>query len=378
MKILWVGDAIVMSGFSVVTHNICNIISQEHDLSVLGIRYDGSVKNTYPYYVYPANIRGDIYGYEIFRTIVEKEEPDIIILFNDLEIISRYLDFIPDKNTSLIVPFFPMNYKYIDEKLFLKLSNYNISDVLVYTEAASSAFRDFNPSLTYHPMYHGVSRNVYFPIEDAKAESGFEDNFVVGSIMSNTYRKRPDILLEAFSIFANDKKNVRLLLQTSSTSGSFNIRAMAKYFGIIGKVVFGEAKLTNDKFNVLYNIFDVNVNTSLGEGFGLPLLEGAACKCPIICTKDPNLVDIWGDSATYIDPDKAIFIPECGCVGLEPSVSSLVDALNKYYNDIDFRFSMGEAAYARSLMPQFSWYNIGKNVLCIINSVYSKKITLIS
>jgi hypothetical protein len=80
--------------------------------------------------------------------------------------VSRYLDFIDKGNTAIIIPFFPMNYSYIDEKLLLKLSNYNIADVLVYTEASASAFREFNPNLNYYPVYHGVSRNTYFPLDN--------------------------------------------------------------------------------------------------------------------------------------------------------------------------------------------------------------------
>jgi glycosyltransferase involved in cell wall biosynthesis len=138
--------------------------------------------------------------------------------------------------------------------------------------------------------------------------------------MSNSYRKRPDILLKAFADFAKDKDDAKLLLQTSSATGAYPLRSIAKHLNISDKIIFGESKLTNDKFNLLYNVFDVNVNTSMGEGFGLPLLEGAACKCPIICTEDKNLVDIWGESATYIKSEKTIFIPETTCVGLIPSI----------------------------------------------------------
>ncbi|HEX2158277.1 MAG TPA: glycosyltransferase, partial [Actinomycetes bacterium] len=41
---------------------------------------------------------------------------------------------------------------------------------------------------------------------------------------------------------------------------------------------------------------------SLGEGFGLPVLEAMACGAPVVTTTGGSLPEIAGDAATLIDP----------------------------------------------------------------------------
>lgn len=41
---------------------------------------------------------------------------------------------------------------------------------------------------------------------------------------------------------------------------------------------------------------------SLYEGFGIPVLEAFACKCPLVCSNTSSLPEIAGDGAEYFDP----------------------------------------------------------------------------
>lgn len=52
----------------------------------------------------------------------------------------------------------------------------------------------------------------------------------------------------------------------------------------------------------LYRVADVLLLPSRDEGFGLPILEAAACRLPIVCADIPPLRDLAGDDAAYIDP----------------------------------------------------------------------------
>ena len=53
----------------------------------------------------------------------------------------------------------------------------------------------------------------------------------------------------------------------------------------------------------LYRLADVLFLPSRDEGFGLPLLEAAGNRLPIVCADLPVLHEIAGDDATYVDPD---------------------------------------------------------------------------
>jgi glycosyltransferase involved in cell wall biosynthesis len=53
----------------------------------------------------------------------------------------------------------------------------------------------------------------------------------------------------------------------------------------------------------LYRLADLVFLPSRDEGFGLPILEAAAARLPIVCTDLPALRELAGDGATYIGPD---------------------------------------------------------------------------
>jgi glycosyltransferase involved in cell wall biosynthesis len=54
----------------------------------------------------------------------------------------------------------------------------------------------------------------------------------------------------------------------------------------------------------LYNRAAGLVFPSFYEGFGLPLLEAAACGCPIVASRIPTTLDIMGEDAIYFEPGK--------------------------------------------------------------------------
>ncbi len=53
----------------------------------------------------------------------------------------------------------------------------------------------------------------------------------------------------------------------------------------------------------LYRLADLLLFPSRDEGFGLPILEAAASRLPIVCSDLPVLRDLAGGAAVYVDPD---------------------------------------------------------------------------
>jgi len=41
---------------------------------------------------------------------------------------------------------------------------------------------------------------------------------------------------------------------------------------------------------------------TLGEGFGLPVIEAMKCGCPVITSSTTSLPEVGGDAALYVDP----------------------------------------------------------------------------
>ena len=76
---------------------------------------------------------------------------------------------------------------------------------------------------------------------------------------------------------------------------------------------------------------------SLGEGFGLPVLEAMACGAAVLTTRRLALPEVGGDAVAYTEP-------------AEPAIT---EALVELLDDPDRRAELGERAIARS--AGFSW-----------------------
>lgn len=363
MKVLWIGDAVVNSGFSVVTHNVCNRLYKLCDLEVYGIRYNGKAKLPYPYVVHPAMVGTDIYGFENIKAVVEETSPDVVVIFNDDHIIEKYTARIAG-GTHRIVPMFPINLLPLDKERMLGFSvdSYNIPLVLTYTDFAQLEINRINPNIEVKSVYHGVEHTVFYPQSDVKTSLGLRNTFVVGTIGSNTYRKRLDLFLRGFAKFASNKSDVKCLIHATNLDLAYDLPTIVKDLRIEDKTILSTKSKDFGDVNIMYNLMDVNVNTSLGEGFGLPLIEGAACGVPVLCPEHGNLIDIWDDNATYIKVKDYEYIAGTKFVGGVVDIDDLADKLTMLYEDRNLLSTMGEKALEHSKTDRFSWDTVTEKV----------------
>jgi glycosyltransferase involved in cell wall biosynthesis len=89
--------------------------------------------------------------------------------------------------------------------------------------------------------------------------------------------------------------------------------------------------LTARQMAELYNAFDVLVNPSYGEGFGIPIVEAQACGTPVIVTDWTSMPELCGagwlvDGDPWYDTHHGSFF-KC------PSLVDLHNALEQAYAD---------------------------------------------
>ncbi len=151
------------------------------------------------------------------------------------------------------------------------------------------------------PLYapHGIDTDVFRPGDKQQARRDLqipEDAFVVGMVAANKGqppRKGWPQAVAAFAEFARAHEDAFLFLHTEPSGAvhGVDLRSLLSAYAVpVEKVrlsdpYFGQHLGTPPEFVAgVYQAFDVLLNPSYGEGFGIPLVEAQACGVPVIAT----------------------------------------------------------------------------------------------
>lgn len=168
---------------------------------------------------------------------------------------------------------------------------------IVFSKFAEKMVNEAEMDCYYVP--HGIDTAVYTPGDrvDMRERLGLPgDKFIVGTVAANKgapSRKAFPEMIRGFAEF--HKKHRDTVFYIHATRGEngenqgLNLPEICQFYGLeIGKdVLFPDQYQLLIGFNdtymaALYNAFDVFLLPSMGEGFGIPIIEAQACGCPVI------------------------------------------------------------------------------------------------
>lgn len=222
-------------------------------------------------------------------------------------------------------------------------------------------------------LWHGVDPTVFYPLKQKQREDDRQgllkhnpDTFVVGVVGKNTMRKQHCRVMEAFSRFAKDKKDVMLMMKVGDP-GNFNHQGnnlydYAKKAGLdknncrfIDKINDLSDGMTEIELNHIYNLFDVSVSGTSGEGFGLCTLEAMATGTPMIITNYTTSDEIVKDTG-WLVPCSDYVVGEWNIKRGLIDIDILEDSLQEAYEDRKKLKELGKKSLKRS--KKFNWDKI--------------------
>ena len=247
------------------------------------------------------------------KEIISKVNPNIIMSLGDTELLKHQgltIQNIEDFN-GLFIPYIPLDVDNADEKWF----EYNKDYILTVSEHSKKQFESISKDISVECLPHIIDENHYRILTDEEKQSvrkkmvgeEFKDSFIVGSINCNSFRKKWDVLIHSFCIFAQKVENSILVIKThvknevkDSVYGGYDIIKLIKEFCSVyniepKRIRIIDSFLSRRDLNNLYNIFDVFLSTTSGEGWGLTTIEAAITKTPLVIPKCTTFPEIFGE-----------------------------------------------------------------------------------
>lgn len=393
-RLLWIGDAVAHTGFARVTHSILDQLYKKWDVYVLGVNYKGD-PHDYSYKIYPANLRGDIYGVNRLPELLKTIQPDVVCIINDFWIVNDYMSVLKD----YVVKAQEYNTKHGNEQVSIpKLCAYMPVDGLNVRQEYAPALNDLNARIAYtefgaeefrkagvkgyiHVIPHGLDTKVFNPIDRSIARQALtipQDWYIVGLVGRSQPRKRIDLAIKYFAEWVKDKPdNVKFYYHGAIKDVGIDIPQLMKYYGIDNRLMVTSTTMTSavgipvERLKYVYSTHDVHISTSAGEGMGLCQMESMACGIPQIVPEWSALAE-WPQGAVHYVPCTSTIVHPGGIntIGGLADEHLFIEALEKMYTNEQYRMQLGRRGLELMNQPKFNWTNIADQ----FDQVFTKEV----
>jgi glycosyltransferase involved in cell wall biosynthesis len=361
VRLLWVSESpTALTGYGTVTRELLTRFARLPGFEVAAVasNYSGWPydRKWIPFDLYPSSS----FGRDTLEKAILHFRPNVVAGFGDPWMIEHLADFRLPPSCKLVLYFpldgepFPSPWRRLMETADAAVccSHFGAEQVRAACPAANVAM-----------IYHGVDRKVFRPLgpkAEAKKRQRLDGRFVVGCVARNQPRKNLPALLQAFSVFAARHDDTMLYLHTNPHDVGWDLIELTRRYGIGERTCFSRHAtiahgLDGHTLNEIYNLFDIMVLPSFGEGFGLPLLEAMAAGTPCVTTDFSAAAELVRGRGELIAVRTRLIVGR----NIEQAVADVDDmvaCMDRLYDDAQLRERHRRAglAFAREL----DWKNI--------------------
>lgn len=367
-RILWVSDLVTPTGFSRVAHSIIERLKSKFSITGVGINYRGT-PHKLGIDIYPASLRGNIYGESVVAEILSATKYDILFILNDAPVIDMYLRAIKNSGVRVpkIVTYIPVDAVGHSPEWY---SNFDIvTTAVAYTNfGKNEIISASNGAVSPIVIPHGIDTNLFFEIKDHRRVKidilgdEYADSFIFLNANRNQPRKRWDVTIQAFAELSKKYNDVVLYVHAGLVDAHIDISKAIKYFGISPKSVVASSRFPGvqtvpDQFlNLIYNACDVGLNTSLGEGWGLTNVEHAVTGAVQIVPEHSACAELFSGCGVLVPPKFKYIMDAMGTVGGLVLPEDVFSAMESVYLSRDK--SLAQKAKGKFLSDTYSWNTI--------------------
>lgn len=290
MRILWVSNSPwTPTGYGVQTKLFLpRLQAAGHQMACLAFYgLEGGIINLGDIPIFPKRFHP--YGQDVQAPLYDHFKADMVVTLIDAWVME------PEKYPphQKWTPWFPVDHDPIPPPVLNKVKQ--AFAPINYSRYGQEKCREHGVESFYVP--HGVDCGVMKPldkIESRKRVGLPEAPFIVGMVAANKgipSRKAFPQNLEAFKRFHDRHPDSLLYLHTEPAQHGelqgVNLPELVERLGIGNCTVFCNPfmnflGLPDEHLAAVYNAIDVLLAVSLGEGFGVPILEAQACGTPVI------------------------------------------------------------------------------------------------
>jgi hypothetical protein len=271
------------------------------------------------------------FGFNKIYEYLDMVNPDLVMIYNDPFVVCRFIEsmkYEAGKTPYRLWVYLDQVYEGIAPQL-LDIIRKNSERVYCFSEHWKRKFLEYGPAQDVRVLEHAVDSKVFTSLpRDArlairKNVNIPNDGVILLNANRNSQRKRLDLTIQGFVRALSKNSNLYMIIATNlnpQTGAHYDVQRiyteelklnnMEAYKYIRNLVLIDTSQqniLDDDGINQLYNIADVGINTSDGEGFGL-------CQLEHMYTGAPQIVTDVGTYRTFLDNSVAEFIPSNGRV----------------------------------------------------------------
>lgn len=347
--LVWADSPACATGFATVVKNIFAplALTQKYQIDIIGINDTGGWKDPrkYPFRIFPARNPledgGDFHGRpKLIGALSGKDSElrppwDLLFILNDPFILEGPLPVFKKGTADIIKEIKDVYKKTLPPEAWFKTIAYWPVDSLVRGNWVERAIAPMDVSVAYTEyakeeiakgditakepthvadnmpvIYHGYNPQHFNVISDddkKKFRKDFfdgkvsDDTFIVTAVARNQMRKDLPRTMAIFKEFQKRRPNSFLYLhaQEHDAWGSLQEYArnwhleLGKDWGFPGKFD-ANTGFPVEAVNLIYNVSDCIISTSLGEGFGFYNFESFATKTPIIAPNNTVHPELFG------------------------------------------------------------------------------------